>query len=343
MRNVQTCTLTTVLPPRLLTRPTSRCAAHATCIVDAGVLQDDRIAPHEFLIQHVMVDEAQDNDPEQYQFLDAILAFIVRHHGRHCGLTIVGDARQAIYGFRGGSVEIFNDAATRYREMGYEFSRASSLPQLSFDAPDFTTACNGLFRATALSPLRPKMWTVPHAARDHRRRNVRRRGQSGSLSSGRRRPQSVAVLCRTNLRCAKMVVTLSATGITVTKAASSRPAYRGASPFPRCTVKRGEGLTSCLVLWGYAIDDTLLRVDRPERPRRDGGDPARNGHRQSRYQCDDLARTQRLPRSWAVAGRQRNKPSLDGVADSQRVAQQLRVGVDANTRRTLEQHPEFWF
>ena len=39
--------------------------------------------------------------------------------GSECGLTLVGDGRQAIYGFRGGWAEGFARAPARFRALGY--------------------------------------------------------------------------------------------------------------------------------------------------------------------------------------------------------------------------------
>lgn len=53
----------------------------------------------------VLVDEFQDTDPVQWRVLD--LAF-----SGHATMVLIGDPKQAIYGFRGGDVESYLDAAT---------------------------------------------------------------------------------------------------------------------------------------------------------------------------------------------------------------------------------------
>lgn len=61
-----------------------------------------------------LIDEFQDTDPRQYEILHRIYAD--RNRG---GLVLIGDPKQAIYGFRGGDVFAYlrasRDAGTRYR------------------------------------------------------------------------------------------------------------------------------------------------------------------------------------------------------------------------------------
>jgi exodeoxyribonuclease V beta subunit len=55
---------------------------------------------------YALVDEFQDTDPLQYEILHAV------YHGRERGgLTLIGDPKQAIYGFRGGDVFAYLQAA----------------------------------------------------------------------------------------------------------------------------------------------------------------------------------------------------------------------------------------
>jgi hypothetical protein len=347
MRNVRVCTLHSIAASIIDASDESLCSSRDTCIVDATeVLRDDRIAPHEFLVQHVMVDEAQDNDPEQYQFLDAILAFIVRHHGRHCGLTIVGDARQAIYGFRGGSVEIFNDAATRYRGMGYEFRE---LPlSLNFRSTrQITTACNGLFRATALSPMRPKNVDGPAPTLDAYATTVDEMcgvvGKVARYLQDGVAPQSILILCRTNLQCAQMVVTLSAAGIPVTKTSYSRPAVQGCVAV---STVHGEKGGEADIVFGMGMCDRQY-------PCSASIDPNAPGATEAIQRAMDTARAainvtisrarNAFHASWAVAGdSETNRPSTVSRILSESL-NNSEWSVDANTRRSLEQHPEFSF
>ena len=57
--------------------------------------------------RHILVDEFQDTDPAQDRFLRAIL-------GDRDDVTVVGDARQAIYSFKGADVSILHDFTKRF-------------------------------------------------------------------------------------------------------------------------------------------------------------------------------------------------------------------------------------
>jgi ATP-dependent helicase/nuclease subunit A len=64
-------------------------------------------------IDHVLVDEAQDTTPEQWEILQALTAEFTAGHGAHPGETTrtmfaVGDQKQSIYGFQGAAPEQFD-------------------------------------------------------------------------------------------------------------------------------------------------------------------------------------------------------------------------------------------
>src|SRR5690625_4668410 len=64
-----------------------------------------------------LVDEFQDTDPQQYEILRRI------HHGRERGgLFLIGDPKQAIYGFRGGDVHAYLEAAADAGQQAYSLS-----------------------------------------------------------------------------------------------------------------------------------------------------------------------------------------------------------------------------
>jgi ATP-dependent exoDNAse (exonuclease V) beta subunit len=58
-------------------------------------------------LTHMLVDEFQDTSREQWQALEPLAEECLAKGG---GLTIVGDVKQAIYGWRGGDVALFHDA-----------------------------------------------------------------------------------------------------------------------------------------------------------------------------------------------------------------------------------------
>lgn len=65
-----------------------------------------RLSAH---IRHVLIDEFQDTDREQWR---AILPIALEALAQGGSLTCVGDAKQAIYGWRGGDVSLFNTLLT---------------------------------------------------------------------------------------------------------------------------------------------------------------------------------------------------------------------------------------
>ena len=73
----------------------------------AGALEDEDSPARERMRQRwqvVLVDEFQDTDPVQWQILD-------RAFSGHSTLVLIGDPKQAIYGFRGGDVDTYLTAA----------------------------------------------------------------------------------------------------------------------------------------------------------------------------------------------------------------------------------------
>jgi ATP-dependent helicase/nuclease subunit A len=81
---------------------------------------------------HILIDEFQDTDPFQWDILRVIAGYSSDTHsiapsidGENRSLFIVGDQKQAIYGFRGGDVRVFNKAREEI------FSRGGREIQLS--------------------------------------------------------------------------------------------------------------------------------------------------------------------------------------------------------------------
>ena len=59
-----------------------------------------------------LVDEFQDTDPRQWAIFDQLFGSGGDYHNEHPALFLVGDPKQAIYGFRGGDVHAYLDAGT---------------------------------------------------------------------------------------------------------------------------------------------------------------------------------------------------------------------------------------
>lgn len=62
-------------------------------------------------LRHVLVDEFQDTDPEQWELISVLAERGSGESAANRSVFIVGDGKQAIYGFRGGDMRVF-DAAT---------------------------------------------------------------------------------------------------------------------------------------------------------------------------------------------------------------------------------------
>jgi ATP-dependent helicase/nuclease subunit A len=62
-------------------------------------------------LDHILVDEAQDTSPEQWELIEALAAELVAGEGaatRHRTLFVVGDKKQSIYSFQGADVAAFD-------------------------------------------------------------------------------------------------------------------------------------------------------------------------------------------------------------------------------------------
>lgn len=117
-------------------------------------------ARHRFL----MVDEFQDTDGLQWEIVRALAR---PEGGRRDRLFFVGDAKQAIYGFRGGDVQVFNGARRSVRgdEAGAPPGVELTLTINRRSRPELIDMFNGLF-ARVLGPPSPSRpdWEAPFEA-----------------------------------------------------------------------------------------------------------------------------------------------------------------------------------
>ncbi|HOY67669.1 MAG TPA: UvrD-helicase domain-containing protein [Candidatus Ozemobacteraceae bacterium] len=89
-----------------------------------------------------LVDEFQDTDPVQWRIFDLLFAGRPDRH-----LFVVGDAKQAIYGFRGADVETFQGAIARLEEIGAE---RETLSENYRSAPLLVEAIDRLFHESGI-------------------------------------------------------------------------------------------------------------------------------------------------------------------------------------------------
>ncbi|MGH9020180.1 MAG: UvrD-helicase domain-containing protein, partial [Acidimicrobiales bacterium] len=100
----------------------------------------------------VMIDEFQDTDPLQWHVFSELFA-----DAPETRMVLVGDPKQAIYGFRSGSVETFLDVERRVRDGGQP---VATLDENHRSTPRLVDAVNRLFAGADLHyPLDP----APHA------------------------------------------------------------------------------------------------------------------------------------------------------------------------------------
>lgn len=76
-------------------------------------------------VDHILVDEAQDTSPEQWQIIEALAREFTAGTGARAGvnrtLFVVGDPKQSIYGFQGADLAVFD---SRRSEFGAQFTAA---------------------------------------------------------------------------------------------------------------------------------------------------------------------------------------------------------------------------
>jgi ATP-dependent helicase/nuclease subunit A len=93
---------------------------------------------------HLLVDEFQDTDPRQWELLQTLLGDRPLQDGAAPSVFLVGDRKQAIYGFRGGENRVFEQARAHLTGRG---ARSRSLQDNYRSAPVLISAVNALFDA----------------------------------------------------------------------------------------------------------------------------------------------------------------------------------------------------
>ncbi len=86
-------------------------------------------------IDHILVDEAQDTSPEQWQVIEALTSeFFAGEGARAASRTIfvVGDEKQSIYSFQGADPAAFSDMRARYSRALDEVAEGLELCELHF-------------------------------------------------------------------------------------------------------------------------------------------------------------------------------------------------------------------
>ena len=183
---------------------------------------------------HVLLDEFQDTSPLQWRVLQPLVREIVGDETRERSVFIVGDPKQAIYGWRGGSAEIFNaitaevpgtwverDLTHSYRSsavvIGFVNSVFSSLSSLRPEFDSVTREFKGRFVTHQTVKQIPGRVTITVGARDEGAeqddlRWILERVQA-TMGAGRR--GSIGILTRRNDTVVRIVQFLRTAGFTV--------------------------------------------------------------------------------------------------------------------------------
>lgn len=159
---------------------------------------------------HLLLDEAQDVSRDQ-------IALIKQLAAGHRNLTIVGDAAQAVYGFRGGDPRLLTDFGAHYPDAHHVVLTANYRSTAPIVAAGNALATGLAAGPTLVSALGAGLPVVGHQAADPSAEatwvadQIRRLRTTGAISSA----AEVAVLVRTHTQGAPIATALRAAGIPV--------------------------------------------------------------------------------------------------------------------------------
>jgi ATP-dependent exoDNAse (exonuclease V) beta subunit len=101
-------------------------------------------------IQHILLDEFQDTSREQWRVLSPIVKELASQVDPERSVFAVGDAKQAIYGWRGGEAEIFRSL---HRELGLPKENVQELIESWRSSQPVLTAVNRVFESLTDNPV----------------------------------------------------------------------------------------------------------------------------------------------------------------------------------------------
>ncbi|MCF3933910.1 double-strand break repair helicase AddA [Acuticoccus sp. M5D2P5] len=108
-------------------------------------------------IDHVLVDEAQDTSPPQWQMVDALTEEFFAGHGARPvqrTLFVVGDEKQSIYSFQGAAPHLFAEKRRAYHRIATDAGLAFEAVDLAHSmrsAPEVLSAVDRVFGVDALA------------------------------------------------------------------------------------------------------------------------------------------------------------------------------------------------
>lgn len=181
-------------------------------------------------IDHLLLDEFQDTSIEQWKVLEPV-ASRACSRGPNRSFFCVGDVKQAIYGWRGGVAEIFDEVVVRFGDslekfshlnkswrsspvvielVNQTFTNIAALPQLDDRRPPFQSWCDKFrLHETERSKL-PGYATLETSDSDQHLPSTAKRIQS---LAEQHPDKSIGVLARTNKQIAELIFELGLLGV----------------------------------------------------------------------------------------------------------------------------------
>lgn len=102
----------------------------------------------DYSIDHILIDEAQDNSPEQWLLIYQLVDILLTKEKKHRSFFVVGDPKQSIYGFQGAVPHLFLSLQNTFHELlstrGFHF-KSLKLTQSFRTSPDILKLVNHIF------------------------------------------------------------------------------------------------------------------------------------------------------------------------------------------------------
>ncbi|MBA4249890.1 MAG: hypothetical protein C0432_05245 [Candidatus Puniceispirillum sp.] len=106
----------------------------------------------DYSIDHILIDEAQDNSPEQWLLIYQLTDILLTEEKKHRSIFVVGDPKQSIYGFQGAMPHLFTSIQTAFNELltsrGFVF-KSLQLKQSFRSAPHILDLVNHIFNSSS--------------------------------------------------------------------------------------------------------------------------------------------------------------------------------------------------
>lgn len=96
--------------------------------------------------KHWLLDEFQDTSRLQWKIIENLIDEVIQNNSGDRSLFYVGDIKQAIYGWRNGDAQLFNELVEKYSQKNYERPLKVSPLNMSYrSAKEIMDLCNNVF------------------------------------------------------------------------------------------------------------------------------------------------------------------------------------------------------